>query len=95
VDLDGLRRINDRFGHVEGDHCLQQAARAMEESARSSDRCFRWGGDEFVVVLPARTTRARRECWRAWPRAWAASASTTTTVRRRRPCGRSPAARIT
>jgi diguanylate cyclase (GGDEF)-like protein len=27
VDLDGLRRINDRFGHVEGDHCLQQAAR--------------------------------------------------------------------
>ena len=52
VDLDGLRRINDRFGHLEGDRCLREAARAMEKSVRGSDMCFRWGGDEFVVVLP-------------------------------------------
>jgi two-component system, sensor histidine kinase LadS len=52
VDLDGLRRINDRYGHLEGDRCLREAARAMEESVRGSDMCFRWGGDEFVVVLP-------------------------------------------
>ena len=52
VDLDGLKRINDRLGHLEGDRCLRQAARAMEGSARGSDSCFRWGGDEFVVVLP-------------------------------------------
>jgi two-component system, sensor histidine kinase LadS len=52
VDLDGLRRINDRFGHIEGDRCLREAARAMEASVRGSDMCFRWGGDEFVVVLP-------------------------------------------
>jgi diguanylate cyclase (GGDEF)-like protein len=52
VDLDGLKRINDRFGHLEGDRCLQQAAREMERSVRADDRCFRWGGDEFVVVLP-------------------------------------------
>jgi diguanylate cyclase (GGDEF)-like protein len=53
VDLDGLKRINDRYGHIEGDHCLQEAARAMERSVRGSDVCFRWGGDEFVVLLPA------------------------------------------
>jgi diguanylate cyclase (GGDEF)-like protein len=53
VDLDGLKRINDRYGHLEGDRCLQEAARAMEQSVRGSDVCFRWGGDEFVVVLPA------------------------------------------
>jgi diguanylate cyclase (GGDEF)-like protein len=52
VDLDGLRRVNERHGHLEGDRCLQEAARAMERSLRSSDVCFRWGGDEFVVVLP-------------------------------------------
>jgi diguanylate cyclase (GGDEF)-like protein len=52
VDLDGLKRINDRFGHLEGDRCLREAARAMEGALRSSDVCFRWGGDEFVVILP-------------------------------------------
>jgi diguanylate cyclase (GGDEF)-like protein len=60
VDLDGLRRINDRYGHLEGDRCLREAARAMEESVRGDDMCFRWGGDEFVVVLPG-TNRAGAE----------------------------------
>jgi|SRR5215211_7588699 len=52
VDLDGLKRVNDRYGHLEGDRCLQEAARAMEQSVRGEDQCYRWGGDEFVVVLP-------------------------------------------
>ncbi len=52
VDLDNLKRVNDDFGHLEGDRCLRDVARAMERSVRSDDRCFRWGGDEFVVVLP-------------------------------------------
>jgi diguanylate cyclase (GGDEF)-like protein len=52
VDIDSLKRINDMYGHLEGDRCLGDVARVMESSVRSSDRCFRWGGDEFVVVLP-------------------------------------------
>ncbi|MGE5636445.1 MAG: GGDEF domain-containing protein [Nocardioidaceae bacterium] len=52
VDLDGLKRINDRFGHLEGDRCLRDTALAIERSLRATDACFRWGGDEFVVLLP-------------------------------------------
>jgi diguanylate cyclase (GGDEF)-like protein len=57
VDLDGLKRINDRFGHLVGDRTLTEVARALESSIRSNDRCFRWGGDEFAVLLPG-TERA-------------------------------------
>jgi diguanylate cyclase (GGDEF)-like protein len=52
VDVDNLKRINNRYGHLEGDRCLGDVARAMERSVRASDRCFRWGGDEFAVVMP-------------------------------------------
>ncbi len=52
VDIDDLRRVNDRWGHLEGDRCLREVALEMERSLRATDRCFRWGGDEFVVMLP-------------------------------------------
>jgi diguanylate cyclase (GGDEF)-like protein len=60
VDVDNLKRVNDLHGHIEGDRCLAEVARAMERSVRASDRCFRWGGDEFVVVMPG-TDRATAE----------------------------------
>jgi diguanylate cyclase (GGDEF)-like protein len=60
VDVDNLRRVNDRYGHLEGDRFLAEVARAMERSVRATDRCFRWAGDEFVVVMPA-TDRATAE----------------------------------
>jgi diguanylate cyclase (GGDEF)-like protein len=53
ADLDDLKGINDRLGHLEGDRCIREAARAIELSVRMTDRCFRWGGDEFVIVLPS------------------------------------------
>jgi diguanylate cyclase (GGDEF)-like protein len=52
VDVEQLRRINDQYGHLAGDSSLRDVARAMERALRSSDRCFRWGGDEFVVMMP-------------------------------------------
>jgi diguanylate cyclase (GGDEF)-like protein len=51
ADLNGFKEINDRHGHVLGDECLRQAASALREAVRRPDHCFRWGGDEFSVLL--------------------------------------------
>src|SRR3954454_22308131 len=51
ADLNGFKEINDRHGHVLGDECLRQAGSALREAVRRPDLCFRWGGDEFSVVL--------------------------------------------
>jgi diguanylate cyclase (GGDEF)-like protein len=52
VDVDRLKRINDERGHAAGDAVLQTVARAMASCVRLTDHAGRYGGDEFVVVLP-------------------------------------------
>jgi diguanylate cyclase (GGDEF)-like protein len=52
VDLDDFKGVNDRFGHAVGDRVLRAAADALQAEARGSDLVARYGGDEFVVVLP-------------------------------------------
>jgi diguanylate cyclase (GGDEF)-like protein len=51
ADLDGLKEINDRFGHHEGDRALVDAAQILRQSFRESDILSRIGGDEFVVLI--------------------------------------------
>ncbi len=50
-DLDHFKKINDRFGHREGDDLLARVGVALARTARTSDKCFRYGGEEFVVIL--------------------------------------------
>lgn len=51
VDVDFFKRVNDEHGHVVGDEVLLRLAQKMQNSFRSSDLLFRFGGEEFVVVL--------------------------------------------
>lgn len=50
IDLDGMKRINDNWGHVEGDRALMNAAKLLKQAFRESDIVARIGGDEFAVL---------------------------------------------
>jgi diguanylate cyclase (GGDEF)-like protein len=58
IDLDHFKAINDRCGHAVGDHVLKEFARIGRELLRGSDIFGRWGGEEFLVVLPDTTLDA-------------------------------------
>jgi diguanylate cyclase (GGDEF)-like protein len=52
MDLDGFKHVNDKLGHLAGDDLLRRIARALEDSTRAVDVAGRFGGDEFVAMLP-------------------------------------------
>ncbi|MEC8639626.1 MAG: diguanylate cyclase, partial [Pseudomonadota bacterium] len=53
VDIDFFKRINDEYGHHVGDTVLVKIARILEDSLRESDVIARWGGEEFLILLPS------------------------------------------
>jgi diguanylate cyclase (GGDEF)-like protein len=60
ADIDGFKAINDRHGHVKGDQYLRQMAETISAMLRENDLGFRWGGDEFAILLPG-TSRQSAE----------------------------------
>ena len=51
VDLDFFKKVNDTYGHLVGDEVLKHVADTLRASLRETDRVFRWGGEEFLIVL--------------------------------------------
>lgn len=52
IDIDHFKQVNDRWGHPQGDAVLKAFAAACRETMRDNDKVGRWGGEEFVVLLP-------------------------------------------
>jgi diguanylate cyclase (GGDEF)-like protein len=53
LDMDNLKRVNDAYGHAAGDELLRRLVETVRGSVRPTDRVYRWGGDEFLILFPA------------------------------------------
>jgi len=68
LDLDRFKQINDRYGHEMGDRVLLHATQVLQQHLRPTDRLGRWGGEEFMLVLPNTSlTEAEGLCTRLQP----------------------------
>jgi len=61
IDINRLKLINDAFGHRQGDTLLQRTAETLKGSCRKEDILARWGGDEFIALLPKTTKKESQE----------------------------------
>jgi len=61
ADINGMKLVNDAFGHNMGDRLLKHAARILKKSCRADDILARWGGDEFIILLPTTGVKEAQE----------------------------------
>jgi len=62
LDIDHFKQINDTFGHLAGDQTLQRLAATISRATREVDICARYGGDEFVILLPETPHAGAMQC---------------------------------
>lgn len=55
IDIDFFKKFNDTYGHHAGDVAIQHLASILTNTSRASDYCFRWGGEEFLILIPSCT----------------------------------------
>ncbi len=60
IDIDHFKSVNDQYGHLSGDQAICHIARCISQNIRSYDWVGRWGGDEFLVILPSSDTDQAR-----------------------------------
>lgn len=78
IDLDDFKQVNDRLGHLVGDDALRFTARVVRRHLRKTDLAFRYGGDEFMLLLPETSTleaeaiagRLKEAFDRGWAEEW-------------------------
>jgi len=61
LDVDNLKQINDSHGHIVGDTVLYETAQILRAKLRKEDVCVRWGGDEFILLLPCTSVEQARD----------------------------------
>ncbi len=68
IDIDHFKRINDSFGHDTGDHVIASLGRTLQKHLPPGGLCARWGGEEFVMLVPLSLASARflAESLRRW-----------------------------
>lgn len=61
IDVDKLKRVNDNYGHDEGDRLLIEISAVLKSSVRKDDIVFRLGGDEFIIIFPHTTLKQAKK----------------------------------
>lgn len=61
IDIDHFKQVNDTYGHPAGDTAIIHLASILKSTARTSDYCIRWGGEEFLILIPHTTVLELRQ----------------------------------
>ncbi|WP_050179961.1 sensor domain-containing diguanylate cyclase [Domibacillus robiginosus] len=65
IDINGLKTVNDRYGHNKGDQFIQEICQAIQKALHEEDVLFRLGGDEFIILFPNQPPEAANRTWAA------------------------------